>query len=74
MNNYRKRYPVKTSVNLLYREKKNVEPVHMLIAASVFVIVLVLFSKFAVIDRLAAADKVMREAEELESAVADLEW
>jgi len=72
MNNRRKQYPVKTSVNLLCKENKNISPVHMLIAASVFVIVLVLFSKFAVIDRLAAAGEAMQEAEDMENAVADL--
>jgi len=73
MNNHRKQYPDKTSVNLLYRDKaKDLSP-RMLLAAAVFVVALVLFCKFAVIDRLRAADRALREAEALEEVVARLE-
>ncbi len=68
----RKQYPVKTSVNLFCREKNNVSPVYMLLASSIFVIVLVIFTKFAVIDRLAAAGEAQQEAEDLERALADV--
>lgn len=69
MSNRKKQYPVKTSVNLLYKDKKNVSPLQMLLAVPVFVIVLGTFSKFAVIDRLAVASKAMQEAEDMEMAV-----
>jgi len=72
MNNHRKQYPVKTSVNLLYRKKSSVSPMQMLLAAAVFAIVLAVFSKFAVIDRLSAAGKAQREAENIEKALADV--
>ncbi len=69
MNNHRKQYPDKTSVNLLYRDKsKDLSP-RMLVAAAVFVVALALFCKFAVIDRLWAADRALGEAEKLEEAV-----
>jgi len=69
MNRHKKRYPVKTTVNLLYREKPKISIVQMLLAAVVFVVVLAVFSKFAVIDRLSASGKALREAEELEQSV-----
>ncbi len=69
MSKRKKQYPVKTDVNLLYKDKKNVSPLQMLLAIPVFVIVLCTFSKFAVIDRLAAAADAMREAEDMEMAV-----
>jgi len=73
MNNRKKRYPVKTSVNLLYRKKSNISPVQMLLAAVVFVVILAVFSKFAVIDRLAVAAKAQQEAKEIERALADVQ-
>jgi len=70
MSNHRKQYPVKTSVNLVYRDNKNISPLRMLLAVQVFTVVLVLFSKFAVIDRLATASEAMQEAENMEMALA----
>jgi len=72
MNSRRKRYPVKTGVNLLYREKPKVSLPQLLLAALVFAVVLGTFSKFAVIDRLAASGKALREAEKLEEQVLSL--
>lgn len=72
MKNYRKQYPAKTSVNLLYKKKTNISPAQALLAAVVFVVVLVSFAKFAVIDRLAVAAEAMQEAEELERTLADV--
>ncbi len=73
MNNRRKQYPDKTSVNLLYRDKANELTPRMLVAVAVFVVALALFCKFAVIDRLWAADRALREAEEMEKIVATLQ-
>ncbi len=70
MNRQKKRYPVKTGVNLLYREKPAISVLQVLLAAAIFVVVLGTFSKFAVIDRLAASGRALREAEELEQKLA----
>jgi len=72
MNSRKQRYPVKTSVNLLYREKPKVSLLQLLLAALVFAVVLGAFSKFAVIDRLSASGKALREAEKLEEQVLSL--
>jgi len=72
MNRQKKRYPVKTSVNLLYREKPKVSVGQMFLAVAVFAVVLAVFSKFAVIDRLAGSGRALREAERLEEAVLSL--
>jgi len=66
MKRRKKRYPVKTSVNLLYREKPKISLLQMLLASVVFVVVLAVFSKFAVIDRLRASGSALREAERIE--------
>lgn len=73
MNKRKKKYPVKTSVNLLYRERSGVSPLQAVLATAVFIVILAAFTKFAVIDRLAAAGRALREAEELEMKVAMLE-
>jgi len=73
MNRQRKRYPVKTTVNLLYREKPPITLPQLLLVCVVFVVVLVGFAKFAVIDRLSASGQALREAEELEQALAAVE-
>jgi len=72
MNRGKKRYPVKTSVNLLYRAKPKVSLAQMALAVLVFGVVLGVFSKFAVIDRLAASGRALREAEKLEDSVLSL--
>ncbi len=72
MNRQKKRDPVKTSVNLLYKKKKNITIPQMFLAVALFVVVLTVFSKFAVIDRLAASGRALREAEELEEQVLSL--
>jgi len=69
----RKKYPVKTSVNLLYKEKRNISILQALLAVVVFAAVLVVFAKFAVIDRLAASGAALRAAEELEETLAEVE-
>ncbi len=72
MNRQKKRDPVKTSVNLLYREKPRISLPQLLLAVVVFGTVLTVFAKFAVIDRLSASGRALREAEELEEAVLSL--
>ncbi len=72
MNRQKKREPVKTSVNLLYRERPKISLLQIFLAAIVFGTVLTVFAKFAVIDRLAASGRALREAEELEQAVLSL--
>ncbi len=73
MNNRRKKqYPAKTSVNLLYRKETNASPARILLAGAVFAAVLSVFYKFAGIVRLAAAQKALREAEDIEEALADV--
>jgi len=69
-NPLKKRYPVKTSVNLVCKKKSGISVLNVLLAAAVFVVVLVVFSKFAVINRLTASGNALREAERLEEAVA----
>ncbi len=73
MNKRKKKYPVKTSVNLLYRERSDISPLQAVLAVAVFSVLLALFTKFAVIDRLAASARALQEAEELEMKVAMLE-
>jgi len=68
----KKRYPVKTGVNLLYKKKKNITIPQMFLAAALFVAILTVFSKFAVIDRLAASGAALREAERLEQQLAEV--
>ncbi len=72
MNRQKKRDPVKTGVNLLYREKPKVSLAQIFLAAIVFGTVLTVFAKFAVIDRLSASGRALREAEKLEEAVLSL--
>jgi len=72
MNSRRKQYPVKSSVNLLCKEKTNSSLVRTLLAVAVFLFVLVVFFKFAVIDRLVRAEKAMQKAEDIENDVAGL--
>jgi len=66
MNRHRKQYPVKISVNLLVRDKNRVSLPQVLLAV-------VVFAKFAVIDRLVASGRALREAEKLEQALSELE-
>ncbi len=73
MKRHKKQYPVKTSVNLLYKEKRDISWPQLLLAGLVFVVVLTVFSKFAVIDRLSASGAALREAEKLEASLAVLQ-
>jgi len=68
----KKKYPVKTTVNLFYQEKPPVTLPQLLLAALVFVVLLVTFGKFAVADRLAASGAALREAERLERQLAEV--
>jgi len=72
MNRHGKRYPVKTSVNLLCREKHGASVLRTLAAVLVAAVALALFSKFAVVDRLAASRRALDEAEALEGSLAVL--
>ncbi len=72
MNRHKKRYPAKTSVNLVYREEPRISLLQLLLAVAVFGTVLTVFAKFAVIDRLSASGRALREAEQLEEAVLSL--
>jgi len=65
----KKRYPVKTTVNLLYQEKPRTPVWQIILAVAVFTAVLVVFSKYAVIDRLSASGAALQEAEEFETIV-----
>jgi len=69
----RKRYPVKTSVNLFYREKPPITIPQLLLAVTVFSVIVVVVAKFAVIDRLNASGRALAEAEALERTVAQLQ-
>lgn len=73
MKRRKKQFPVKTTVNLLRRDRTESSLVKTVLAVLVFTVVLTGFSKFAVIDRLAAASRAMREAEELEQTVLELQ-
>ncbi len=73
MNRHRKRYPVKTSVNLLYKEKHGISVLQTLLAVVLFAVVLTAFAKFAVVDRLKASGRALGEAEDLENRLARLE-
>lgn len=73
MKRRKKKFPVKTTVNLLRRKRTESSLVKTVLAVLVFAVVLTVFAKFAVIDRLAAASRAMREAEELEQTVMELQ-
>jgi len=64
---------VKTSVNLVYKKKTGISIPQALLAAAVFVVVLTVFAKFAVINRLTASGNALREAERLEEKLAAVE-
>jgi len=70
MSRRKKQYPVKTTVNLVYRERPGITVPQMLLAAALFAVVFVVFGKYAVADRLAASGKALREAEKIEEALA----
>jgi len=73
MKRHKKQFPDKTTVNLLYTDRSNSSVVKTVLAVLVFAVVLTVFAKFAVIDRLAASGAALREAEELEQAVLELQ-
>jgi len=73
MKRRKKKFPVKTTVNLMHTERTASSLVKTVLAVLVFAVVLTVFAKFAVIDRLAAASRAMREAEELEQTVLELQ-
>jgi len=73
MKRRKKQFPVKTTVNLLRRKRTESSLVKTFLAVLVFAVVLTVFAKFAVIDRLAAASRALREAEELEQTVLELQ-
>ncbi len=66
----KKKYPVKTTVNLLYREKPPITIPQLILVIAVFAVILVTFGKFAVADRLAASGRALQEAENLERRLA----
>lgn len=73
MKRHKKQLPVKTTVNLLCIDRTNSSVVKTVLAVLVFAVVLTVFAKFAVIDRLAASGAALRKAEELEQAVLTLQ-
>ncbi len=73
MNRRGKKYPVKTTVNLVYRPKRNISLMGALLSVALFAVVLVVFAKFAVIDRLTASGQALARAEELERQLAGLQ-
>jgi len=73
MNRHKKQYPVKTTVNLLYKERSNSSIVRTILVALALGVVLAVFTKFAVIDRLAAAGRALRQAEELEMQLLEVQ-
>lgn len=70
MSRRKKKFPVKTTVNLFYKERPPVTLPQLLLAAVLFIVVFVAFAKFAVVDRLWASERALREAKEIEEALA----
>jgi len=69
----KRKYPVKTTVDLFYQEKPPITIPQLLLAVLVFGVLLVVFGKFAVVDRLAASGAALREAERLEAQLAAIQ-
>lgn len=68
----RSRYPSKTSVNLIYRERSPYYLLKIAVACAVFSVALLAFSRFAVLERLYTVWRLETEAEQVESRVAHL--
>ncbi len=71
MNRHRKKYPVKTTVNLLYRKESQIAFGWLVLGTVIFAVALIAFTKFAVIDRLAEASRALQEASNVEQRLAE---
>jgi hypothetical protein len=69
----KEKYPEKTSVNLLFKEKEYTDPKYQIIIFVIFLIILGVFVKFMVIDLITDATKAQNDYSNMQSNISQLQ-